>query len=67
YINDIDKNNLKSTANKCLLLDTGRRDLMYCVHESSTIQEPITYRYTSNQRHFDTEDKKYRRTRLKLK
>ncbi|KAI9593358.1 hypothetical protein BDF19DRAFT_481597 [Syncephalis fuscata] len=40
---------------------------MYCVHESSTIQEPMIYRYTSNQRHFDTEDKKYCKIRLGLK
>lgn len=63
YIHNIDTTELKN----CTLIDPGRRDIMFCLNESSTKEKPNVFRYTSNQRHIDNKDKKYRNIRQKIK
>ncbi|KAG1565310.1 hypothetical protein G6F50_010191 [Rhizopus delemar] len=41
---------LKSTEGKCVLIDPGRRDLMYCMKETSTVEEKQTLIFTKNNR-----------------
>ncbi|KAG1056919.1 hypothetical protein G6F43_001227 [Rhizopus delemar] len=31
---------------RCVIIDSGRRDLLYCIHENSTADAPRTYRYS---------------------
>ncbi|KAJ2537582.1 hypothetical protein EV175_006679, partial [Coemansia sp. RSA 1933] len=54
YIEDIPSSKLAGTAGRCVLIDPGRRDLLYCMKETSTIEHPELYRYTSNQKAKET-------------
>jgi hypothetical protein len=38
----------KSTEGKCVLIDPGRQDLMYCMKETSTVEEKQTLIFTKN-------------------
>ncbi|KAI8054313.1 hypothetical protein BDF22DRAFT_775088 [Syncephalis plumigaleata] len=61
YITDLseeDRNNLKG---KCVAVDPGRRDLLFCVHEDSTSEKPIKYRYTKLHQDKMRKMKKYRK------
>ncbi|EIE79429.1 hypothetical protein RO3G_04134 [Rhizopus delemar RA 99-880] len=50
HIEGLDQADLKSTEAKCVLLDPGRRDLMYCLKETSTVEEKRTLIFTKNSR-----------------
>ncbi|KAG0811456.1 hypothetical protein G6F20_007141 [Rhizopus arrhizus] len=50
HIEGLDQANLKSIEGKCVLIDTGRRDLMYCMKETSTVEEKQTLIFTKNNR-----------------
>ncbi|KAG1141528.1 hypothetical protein G6F37_007603 [Rhizopus arrhizus] len=39
---------LKSTEGKCVLIDSRRRDLMYCMEETSTVEEKQVLIFTKN-------------------
>jgi hypothetical protein len=39
HIEELGQADLKSTEGKCVLIDPGRRDLMYCMKETSTVEE----------------------------
>lgn len=52
---------------KSVLIDPGRRDMLYCMHEESTIENRRTYRYTSNQRTIKTKSRKFKKLRENLK
>ncbi|KAG2193824.1 hypothetical protein INT47_004691 [Mucor saturninus] len=45
-----DTSDLKRTENKCVLIDPGRRDLLYCMKETSTVKEKQTLIFTKNNR-----------------
>ncbi|KAL0076670.1 hypothetical protein F4703DRAFT_1884710 [Phycomyces blakesleeanus] len=51
----------------CVLIDPGRRDLLYCMHEESTVETPRCYRYTSNQQNIRLKKTKFRRILQDLK
>ncbi|GAB5587481.1 hypothetical protein Unana1_02381 [Umbelopsis nana] len=45
YIEDLEMEQQQQLIGKCVVIDPGRRDLLYCVHEDSTPEHPMTYRY----------------------
>jgi hypothetical protein len=50
HIEGLGQANLKSAEGKCVLIDPGRRDLMYCMKETSTVEEKQTLIFTKNNR-----------------
>ncbi|KAG1505912.1 hypothetical protein G6F53_010071 [Rhizopus delemar] len=50
HIEGLSQAELKSTEGKCVLIDPGRRDLMYCMKETSTVEEKQTLIFTKNNR-----------------
>ncbi|KAG1376090.1 hypothetical protein G6F61_007901 [Rhizopus arrhizus] len=50
HIEGLGQADLKSTEGKCVLIDPGRRDLMYCMKETSTVEEKQTLIFTKNNR-----------------
>ncbi|KAG1459344.1 hypothetical protein G6F56_006181 [Rhizopus delemar] len=67
YVHTLSKKQLLADTGKCILVDPGRRDMLYCMHESSAIQKKSLYRYTSNQRNVETKTRKFRKLRDKSK
>ncbi|KAI9270016.1 hypothetical protein EDC94DRAFT_334909 [Helicostylum pulchrum] len=67
YIEDLKKEDLLADVGKCVLVDPGRRDLLYCMHENSTSQTKMVYRYTSNQKGVETKSRKFRKLRNHFK
>ncbi|KAG1470123.1 hypothetical protein G6F56_002866 [Rhizopus delemar] len=63
YVHTLSKKQLLADIGKCILVDPGRRDMLYCMHESSTIQIKSLYRYTNNQRNVETKTRKFRKFR----
>ncbi|EIE85196.1 hypothetical protein RO3G_09906 [Rhizopus delemar RA 99-880] len=50
HIEGLTQAELKSTEGKCVLIDPGRQDLMYCMKETSTVEEKQTLIFTKNNR-----------------
>ncbi|KAG1325236.1 hypothetical protein G6F63_012245 [Rhizopus arrhizus] len=50
HIEGLGQADLKSTKGKCVLIDPGRRDLMYYMKETSTVEEKQTFIFTKNNR-----------------
>lgn len=50
-----------SNRGNAVLIDPGRGDLLYCMHEDSTPENPMLFRYTSNRRRKELQIKKRRR------
>ncbi|KAG0846692.1 hypothetical protein G6F17_013212 [Rhizopus arrhizus] len=50
HIEGLSQTDLKSIEGKCVLIDPGRRDLMYCMKETSTAEEKQTLIFTKNNR-----------------
>ncbi|KAG1138193.1 hypothetical protein G6F37_009653 [Rhizopus arrhizus] len=50
HIEGLGQSDLKSTESKCVLIDPGKRDLMYCMKETSTVEEKQTLIVTKNNR-----------------
>jgi hypothetical protein len=48
-------------------LDPGRRDLLFGMHENSSVDNKQLHRYTSNQKSKETRSNKYRKLRTELK
>ncbi|KAG1594451.1 hypothetical protein G6F48_001356 [Rhizopus delemar] len=67
YIEKLGKKDLLAGIGKCVLIDSGRRDLLCCVHEKSTVENKMIYRYTSNQKAIKTKSRKFRKLRNNLK
>ncbi|KAJ2503219.1 hypothetical protein GGH96_000468 [Coemansia sp. RSA 1972] len=61
YISELSKEQLQSTAGRCVLVDPGRRDLLFMLHEESTIAEKRVYRYTRCQQRRETKQARYRK------
>ncbi|KAJ2502255.1 hypothetical protein GGH96_001190 [Coemansia sp. RSA 1972] len=59
YINELPQEYLRSTARCCVLVDPGWRDLLFAMHEDSTIQKKQIYRYTKCQQRVETKQVKY--------
>ncbi|KAJ2543710.1 hypothetical protein GGF49_001792 [Coemansia sp. RSA 1853] len=67
YIDDLPQAMLQSTAGRCVLIDPGRRDLLFMMHEDSTIEDKRVYRYTRNQQRKETRLTKFKRILEKVK
>ncbi|KAJ2473410.1 hypothetical protein IWW56_005991, partial [Coemansia sp. RSA 2131] len=67
YIDDLPQAQLQSTAGRCVLVDPGQRDLLFMMHEDSTIEEKKVYRYTRNQQRKETRLTKFKRILEKVK
>ncbi|KAJ2495936.1 hypothetical protein GGH96_006158 [Coemansia sp. RSA 1972] len=67
YISELSKEQLQSTAGRCVLVDPGRRDLLFMLHEKSTIEKKDIYRYTRCQQRRETCVAKYRKIRERAK
>ncbi|KAI9366527.1 hypothetical protein BD770DRAFT_438661 [Pilaira anomala] len=67
YIEQIPNEELRSTDGKCVFIDPGRRDLIYCMHEDSTVNNKKIYRYTRNQKAKETKSTKFKKLRQQLK
>ncbi|KAG1541487.1 hypothetical protein G6F51_007866 [Rhizopus arrhizus] len=50
HIEGLDQSDLKSTEGKCVLIDPGRQDMMYCMKETSIVEEKQTLIFTKNNR-----------------
>ncbi|KAG0950664.1 hypothetical protein G6F66_004561 [Rhizopus arrhizus] len=50
HIEGLGQADLKSIEGKCVLIDPGRRDLMYYMKETSTVEEKQTFIFTKNNR-----------------
>ncbi|KAI9244884.1 hypothetical protein EDC94DRAFT_530597, partial [Helicostylum pulchrum] len=49
-IQDLTQETLNRTTDNCVLIDPGCHDLMYCMHETSTVKEKKTFIFTKNNR-----------------
>ncbi|KAJ2495663.1 hypothetical protein GGH96_006307 [Coemansia sp. RSA 1972] len=67
YISELSQEQLRSTAGRCVLVDPGRQDLLFMLHEKSTVDNKNVYRYTRNQQRRETKQKKYRTIREHVK
>ncbi|KAI9362610.1 hypothetical protein BD770DRAFT_359362 [Pilaira anomala] len=67
YIEQIPNEELRSTDGKCVFIDPGRRDLIYCMHEDSTVNNKKIYRYTRNQKAKETKSTKFKKLWQQLK
>ncbi|KAJ2474192.1 hypothetical protein IWW56_005875, partial [Coemansia sp. RSA 2131] len=61
YISELSQAQLQSTTGRCVLVDSSRRDLLYMLHEKSTVDDKNVYRYTRSQQRKETRIKKYRK------
>ncbi|KAJ1663723.1 hypothetical protein EV178_004763 [Coemansia sp. RSA 1646] len=48
YIEAIDQDKLCAMEGNCVLIDPGRRDLLFCMHEYGSIGNPWLFRFTRN-------------------
>ncbi|KAJ2703737.1 hypothetical protein H4R19_005300, partial [Coemansia spiralis] len=66
-IDQIPKMALRATRGRCVLIDPGRRDLFYAMHENSTARDPWLYRYTSSQKNKEQRTRRFGKIREKAK
>ncbi|CEG74346.1 hypothetical protein RMATCC62417_09581 [Rhizopus microsporus] len=69
YIHKLTTEELQNTAGKCVFIDPGCRDILYCVRETSNKakNEDYLYRYISNQRAKETKARKSKKLRQDTK
>lgn len=65
YIESLTKEKLKEIEGQCVLIDPGRRDILYCMKESSTVLNKQIFRFTKNQRNKKSRRLRYLRNQLK--
>lgn len=65
YIESMTKEQLEQTKEKCVLVDPGRRDILYCMKESSTPKNRQCFRFTKNTRSKKSRRFRYLRNQLK--
>ncbi|KAI8076933.1 hypothetical protein BDF21DRAFT_473600 [Thamnidium elegans] len=61
------KKNCSLKKGKTLLIDPGRRDLLYCIHADSTAKKKKLYRYTRNQKAKELKSTKFRKLHQRFK
>lgn len=59
-VTDMSPEELRATQGQCVLIDPNRRDLLFCMHEDSTPDEPQIMRYTKNTQAKQRKERKYR-------
>ncbi|KAI7896240.1 uncharacterized protein EV154DRAFT_435263 [Mucor mucedo] len=57
----------QETVGRCVTIDPGRRDLLFCVHENSTANNPNKFRFTKQYQDKFEKINKYRRIREAVK
>ena len=62
-ITDLSITELRATTGQCFLIDPNRRDLLFCIHENSTPEEPFILRYTKNTQAEQRKERKFRKLR----
>ncbi|KAJ1757191.1 hypothetical protein LPJ69_004504 [Coemansia sp. RSA 1752] len=67
YIDELSQATLQSTAGRCVLIDPGRRDLLFAMHEDSSIEDKQLYRYTRNQQRKETRVTRFKKILKKVK
>ncbi|KAG1057808.1 hypothetical protein G6F43_000375 [Rhizopus delemar] len=67
YVEKLGKEGLLAGVGKCILLGPDRRYLFYCMHEKSTVENKMIYRYTSNRKVIEIKSRKFRKLRNNLK
>ncbi|PHZ09484.1 uncharacterized protein RHIMIDRAFT_294333 [Rhizopus microsporus ATCC 52813] len=67
YIANLTRRNHQEISGRCVAVDPGRRDTLYFVHENSTPEQPVKFRYTKQQQDKTWKIKKYRRILQDLK
>lgn len=67
YIENLTMEQLRETKERCVLIDPNRRDVLYCMKETSrsTPNQKNIFRFTQNQRNKKSRRLKYLRNRLK--
>jgi hypothetical protein len=61
YITDLSDEDLQETIGRAVLIDPNRRDLIYCMHEYSTVHDKQTFRWTKNSEAKITKERKLRK------
>ncbi|KAG0912531.1 hypothetical protein G6F33_005994 [Rhizopus arrhizus] len=61
YVTGLNAQQHGEIIGRCITIDPGKRDLLYCIHENSTADAPRTYRYTKSCQDTMEKTKKYRR------
>ncbi|KAJ2264570.1 hypothetical protein J3F81_006174, partial [Coemansia sp. RSA 371] len=67
YIDELSQATLQSTAGRCVLIDPGRRDLLFAMHEDSSIEDKQLYRYMRNQQRKETRVTRFKKILKKVK
>ncbi|CEG72439.1 hypothetical protein RMATCC62417_07998 [Rhizopus microsporus] len=67
YTTDLTRRNHQEISGRCVAVGPGRRDMLYCVHENSTPEQPVQFRYTKQQQDKTWKTEKYRRILQDLK
>ena len=67
YITDLTRRNHQKISGRCIAVDPGRRDMLYCIHENSTPEQPVQSRYTKQLQDKTWKTKKYHRILQDLK
>ncbi|KAJ2182299.1 hypothetical protein GGF45_000962 [Coemansia sp. RSA 551] len=67
YIHNLPQTTLQNTAGRCVLVDPGRRDMLYMLHENSTVEDKCMYRYTHSQQRKEMRVTKHKRIREREK
>ncbi|KAJ1854393.1 hypothetical protein GGH12_004550 [Coemansia sp. RSA 1822] len=67
YISELSQATLQNTVGRCVLVDPGRRDLLFAMREDSSIAEKKVYRYTRCQQRVETKQKKYKKILQQVK
>jgi hypothetical protein len=66
-VTDLSLEDLRATQGQCVLIDPNRRDLLFCMHEDSTPDQPQIMRYTKNTQAKQRKERKYRNIRQSVK
>ncbi|KAI9319604.1 hypothetical protein BX666DRAFT_2150619 [Dichotomocladium elegans] len=67
YVDSLTAEKHREIAGRCVTVDPGRRDMLYCVHERTTSLEPVKLRYTKQEQDKIRKTKKHRRLIQRLK
>ncbi|KAJ2472247.1 hypothetical protein IWW56_006185, partial [Coemansia sp. RSA 2131] len=67
YIHELSQEQLQNTVGRCVLVDPGRRDLLFAMREDSTIKDKQVYQYTRCQQRVETKQTKYRKILQQVK
>lgn len=67
YIHQLEKETVQEIQPRAVYIDPGRRNLLYCMHNSSSLTERNVFRYTRNMKAQDTKSTQYRKPRQNTK